>query len=145
MKAINVPYKFAEEIEDLGENIVLISISSDLENKPNLKVSGDNVLKVYFPDVTARIERGGVFHDPMNGDTAMEILNFINKHLGKDFVVHCHAGVSRSSAICLFMHIFYRYQLRDNFWSVSSPNTHVIGELIKVKYNLEYLDATRPK
>ncbi len=145
MKTINIPYTAAEQIESLGDNTVLISISSDLENKPNLKVSGDNVLKVYFPDVTARIERGGVFHDPMHGDTAMEILAFIKKHLGKNFIVHCHAGVSRSSAICLFMHVIHGYELKENFWAVSSPNTHVIGELIKIKYNLEHLDLTRPK
>ena len=62
--------------------------------------------------------------------TAKEIVNFVRENKDKNFIVHCAAGVSRSSAVCMFIHLTYGHSLKGQFWYTSEPNSHVLGKLL---------------
>ena len=135
-KATNIPKELAEDIDVLPDNTVLISINEEHEPLYPLKLdrTNPNILTVKFSDITAKREWMGKTIYPINEATTLKILDFINIHKGKDFIIHCAAGVSRSSAIALYLHLFHDYELRENFWNVSHPNKYVLGHLIVTRY-----------
>jgi predicted protein tyrosine phosphatase len=117
----------------------LISINEEYEPLYPLKLDreSENVLTLRFTDITAPLTHEGEMYHPISAEDAFKILKFIDKHLTKDFIVHCAAGVSRSSAICLYLHIMHSYVLKDNFWLSSSPNCYVLGMLMRRKVEQE--------
>jgi len=74
-------------------------------------------------------------------EQAKEMLAFMQKHYGSDFVVHCDGGVSRSVATGCFMRDFLGYKLKLNaFKSTWARNKlvyiklgHHFREFFKVK------------
>ncbi len=132
-KATNVNAKTAKEIIVLPKNTVMISINEEHGDLYGLNVDrlSSKVLTLRFSDVTARhTVLDGTIHLPISEEQCLKILDFINIHQGKDFLVHCAAGVSRSSAICMYLHLFHGYELKPNFWELSWPNAYVLGKLI---------------
>lgn len=145
-EAINISAIEAQHIKTLGANCVLISINDehgDL-NQLKFKETEENVLRLRFTDICEEIQDKGKTYHPINDEQADQILNFVAKHDGKNIIVHCAAGVSRSSATCLFLHLFYGYELRKNFWQVSEPNKFVLGSLI-VQYQKRKNGVIRDK
>ena len=146
-KATNIDMETACDIEQLPPNTVMISINEEHEPLYPLKLdrASEDVLTLKFTDVTARREWMGKQVHPMLIEDAYAILAFIKKHEGKDFLVHCHAGVSRSSAVCLYLHIEHSYDLKTNFWATSNPNKHVLGSLFFAKYEKSPLSLNATK
>jgi len=132
-KAINICANEAAEIRYLPENTVLISINEPEDTPYELLLDRNDsrILTVAFSDVTGKVYQDGILkYTPLGDETAMKILDFINIHQGKDIIIHCAAGVSRSAAICLYLNLFHGYELKPRFWSVSNPNCYVLGRLI---------------
>ncbi len=50
----------------------------------------------------------------INTDHAQEIVDFILKHNGEEFIIHCDAGISRSAAVGLFMESRLDYDVHFN-------------------------------
>jgi predicted protein tyrosine phosphatase len=136
-KAINICADEARKFKKLPDNTVLISINQQYGDlyPLNLKRDSSRILTVRFDDITGKIVDGrtGLIYTPMGEETALKILNFINVNYGKDFIIHCHAGISRSAAICLYLNIMEGYELKKNFWSLCHPNYYVLGKLIVVR------------
>jgi predicted protein tyrosine phosphatase len=135
-KAINLNYKEAGEIEKLPKNTVLISINEeDVGLYPLALDRGSlDILTVRFSDVTSKLEHKGFTYQTISDYNCVQILNFIKQNKDKDFLVHCAAGVSRSTAICLYLHIVYGHELRPNFWVIAHPNRFVLGALFANQY-----------
>jgi predicted protein tyrosine phosphatase len=129
LTAINVAYDNAESIICLPDDTCLISIGNEHEAFWQLKVDGPRVLRQVFSDITSDQERHNLRWKALPWDQACEIAEFINQHQDKKFVVNCHAGISRSAAVCLFIHKTYGHQLAPNFWALSQPNPYVFGTL----------------
>jgi predicted protein tyrosine phosphatase len=122
----------AFSLKEIPDNTVIISINEEEGNFYPLKVSGDKILRVRFSDVTGKVFNGEKTYLPINGDTALAIVNFIDQHKGKDIICHCQAGISRSSAVCLYLHYIHGYNLKERFWQTSQPNPYVLGRLLIV-------------
>lgn len=59
-----------------------------------------NILELYFDDITRDIpEKYQGRYTLFNESTAKEIISFITNNIYDEIVVHCNAGISRSSAI----------------------------------------------
>ena len=144
-KAINICAAEAGDIKELPANTVLISIN-EIEARADLsplQINRDDyrVLTLRFPDITGKktMHDGSVWY-PMGDEIALKILDFINMHNGKNFIVHCAAGVSRSSAICLYLNLFHGYELKPAFWSLSNPNKFILGQLIVSRHMKRWKD-----
>lgn len=135
-RAINICAEEAADIQTLPNNTVLISINDEYQDLYSLKLDRKDkrILTVVFTDITAQIEHLGKWYHPINAETSQQILNFIEVNKEKDQIIHCAAGISRSAAVCLFLHLFYNYELKKNFWKLSNPNKFVIGSLIFSKF-----------
>jgi predicted protein tyrosine phosphatase len=129
VKTTNISFQEAEEIEQLPDNTCLISIGNEHDEFWDLKVSGERVLKVVFSDITAEREYSKRVYYGITMEQAEEIVAFIDLHKEKDFIVNCHAGISRSGAVCLFIHKTYGHSLKPMFWALSDPNPLVFGRL----------------
>lgn len=92
----------AAEIEPT-EGTVVISIGSPGESY-ELKPGWDAILRIEFDDVV-KIPLGMGQHNIIACSiTHADIMHeFIEKHIEKDFLIHCSAGVSRSVAVGRFM------------------------------------------
>ena len=92
----------AAEIEPT-EGTVVISIGSPGESY-ELKPGWADILRIEFDDVV-RIPAGLAHHNIVACSiTHADIMHeFIERHLDKDFLIHCSAGVSRSVAVGSFM------------------------------------------
>ncbi len=61
-------------------------------------------LKLWFWDVTETVQdEFGDSYFPPNEKDAVQIVRFILQNRGKNFIVNCKAGISRSGAICKFL------------------------------------------
>lgn len=140
-KAINISAAEAKEITELPNNTVLISINNTFREVFPLKLdrNSSKILTVIFDDVTvtgpAKYPNGEIqTKKVIDTKTVLKILDFININRGKNFYIHCHAGVSRSAAICMYLHLMEGYELRKDFWEISNsefwPNPLVLGRLI---------------
>lgn len=72
--------------------------------------SHENVLNLEFEDITdndKRIDEYGEYMTLFDSEIAEKIIDFVEKHLGKTFIIHCKAGISRSQAIFRFITEFY--------------------------------------
>lgn len=140
MTAININANMAGDLTSLPPNTVLISINNPYEDLHSLKLNRDDtkILTLVFPDVCAPFEHKGNTYVPLAENDALKILDFINLNIGKNFLIHCTAGVSRSSAICLYLHLFHGYELRKDFWNLSEPNKFVLGQLIVARHRKPY-------
>ena len=78
--------------------------------------------------------------NPISDSQTVELYNFIVRNKNKHFIVHCAAGVSRSAAICLFIHYVFGHELLENFWDISHPNYFVLGKLIGYHKFRQHLD-----
>jgi predicted protein tyrosine phosphatase len=132
LTAHNISANHAMDMEKLPENTVLISINNEYQPLWPLKLDRQdpNVLTVCFSDITSNMEVKGQLFKPLVDDDIVKILKFTNLHKDKNFLVHCAAGISRSSAICLYLNQMYGHTLRPDFWKVSHPNYYVIGCLM---------------
>lgn len=132
LMALNISATRAMEIDKLPDNTVLISINNEYQPLWPLKLDRNdpNILTVCFSDITSNETRDGILFKPLVNDDIVKILKFTKLHKDKNFLVHCAAGISRSSAICLFINRMYGHSLYADFWKRSHPNYYVLGCLM---------------
>ena len=110
--------------ETVPDNIAIISINNGkdtlLEGECHL-CKGDNVLNLDFDDAepsTFGLDDSAESHNAKCDDIefkiefftdkqAVEAIKFIEKHIDKDFFIHCSAGVSRSQAFVKYIKNVY--------------------------------------
>lgn len=88
-----------------------------------------NVLNLEFDDVKEDIEWEGYKAYAITDEQAKQIVEFIEKNLGKQFYIHCRAGVSRSGAIREFIHHNYEYYKDSEGGEHVRPNSTVLAKL----------------
>lgn len=130
--AVNINAPSANLLQEFPENSVLISINSEEPDELfplQLDRNDPRILTLRFSDLTKEhIYPDKILH-PINKEQTLQLLQFIDKYKDKNFIIHCAAGISRSSAICLFIHETYGHELKPNFWKTSHPNNFVLGML----------------
>lgn len=126
----------------------LISITDVSEREPNFNPPWKDVLRLKFVDLCPEeckernlqhvIDR---YKDQLfTEDHALKIFDFIAKHSDcKVMGVHCHAGISRSSAVASFLASkFGEIANQKHFEEICRPNPHVFRVLEKVyRENIE--------
>lgn len=138
--AINLSYEGADKITSLSNNEVLISINYPVRiNNPHpLKVpKDDKVLVVFVPDTPIFLDinnpKAQEFMPDI--DELKKIVDFCHKNWSRSFLVHCAAGVSRSVAVCLFLHLIWGHNLKDKFYDLTASNPYVLKELLNIHYS----------
>ncbi len=88
-----------------------IQARADIEDMPEcdfyFKKDSDNVIRMEFDDTTkdfdheedGKIRKVRIITD----EDAKRLAEFINNNIEKSFLVHCHAGVSRSGAVIKYI------------------------------------------
>lgn len=103
------------------------------------KKDHDNVLNLEFDDITEDITWKGHKFLAITEKQADKIIDFISKNKGKNFYVHCKAGISRSGAVSTFIYSFFNdngiYDKHDfeKYNSHIRPNNYVLT-LLKRKF-----------
>lgn len=124
------------------DNIAFISIESTSDvadyyhykdNKHYLP-SGDNVLNLEFDDVDNTLQIAeNKWARTISEEQAEQIVDFIERHLGYDFIIHCRAGKSRSQAIYRYIMDVYTDLYEESFINAynrcSTPNIDVLAKL----------------
>lgn len=115
------------------EGTVIISISNPDQPAP-LKEGWEDVLRLEFSDIVrlppVEMPDLVVFHQ---GHVDL-VHSFVEKHVraGKDFVVHCDAGVSRSVAVGMYIHEVYEGDLNLHaIHTTAAANSRVHRGLIR--------------
>lgn len=109
--------------ELIDDDACAISISDPDEPKHILDGTADNVLNIDFAD-----------DDSMTAEQAEQIVDFINRNIGKNFYIHCSAGKSRSQGVVRYMLDVYN----DIDWETRAdnpcitPNYHVVSMMKRV-------------
>ena len=95
-----------------------------------------NVLNLEFDDVSEDREWNGIHIKAMTEEQAKECVEFIERNLGKNFKIHCRAGVSRSQALGYFIRTCYEeYENAEE--NPDNPHiTHNVGVLAMLKREL---------
>lgn len=109
-------------------------------NEPNtehwFKEEHSNVLNLEFDDVskdrTFEYENGygekiTIHAFAMSKEQAKKCVDFIENNLGKNFKIHCRAGVSRSAAVGEF--ITQMYEQYQHIKLMGTPNSGVLADL----------------
>ena len=101
-----------------------------LDELPNLHIS--------FWDIVTPVPIIGTdeWAEPPTKEQAKEIVDFILKHKGKNVIVNCKKGVSRSSAIALFCRDMLNYKWLEEGEKRAVPN-HLLYTLMR-KYYLSF-------
>ena len=135
-------YEFDKIMEDKGwndnnipEDCAFISIispeSSGFGEEHYFKQNHNNVINLEFEDIfDYKVEYSDSIIYGMNDKQAEELFNFIENNKGKNFYIHCSAGISRSQAVVRFILDYYN----DNYDKTSLnpnnpcefPNLHVL-------------------
>lgn len=99
-------YMFWKEYKT-EDKFALISIQESSKNSGIQFIPNDNckdVLTLYFDDLCPKDALGLNDIKVMTLDDAKNIIKFIEEYKEVDyFVIHCHAGISRSSAVGKFI------------------------------------------
>lgn len=106
----------------------------------------DNVLNIRFEDITdyeIDTPEGKVYG--LSDEQADEIYEFIERNKGKDFYIHCSAGISRSQGVTRFIVDYYddydKTSLNQNNPCLF-PNIHVVN-LLRRRWLKEYFSNKR--
>ena len=110
------------------ENAVLISIT-DPGREAALPPGYLDVLRLQFHDCDPKTVALGPEAVPMRPQQADLIWHFARQHRGRNIVVHCGAGVSRSRAVVeALLRTFPEYE--DSGDESQTPNRHVLRSLL---------------
>jgi len=130
-----------ENIEQF-DRVALISISdtSGLWSGHYFSFEHDNVINFDFDDVSNRLEKSPINKNecyPMTEDDEVKNFNFIKKHSGRNFIIHCAAGISRSGAVGQFITDYLELDQMDFRQKNPNilPNGHISRLLNKLAWN----------
>lgn len=112
-------HAYKDDIID-KDNLVLISIHDPSHNyHPENKVEGFvDVLQVKFWDTEYDFDS----IPTIPKDMALEIRDFIIKHKDRRFMIHCHAGMSRSAGVGMAVECLIKYD-GDAYEYLTSENS----------------------
>lgn len=104
---------------DINEDTVLISITDPKSNFLDLDIQNKfkNVLNIQFWDMEEQIGN----YKPINEEESTIIRNFIIDNKDNNFVIHCEAGISRSSAVGLAVMLICQFNC-DKYLMATSYN-----------------------
>ena len=142
------------------EKSIIISISESNTPKPTFCASSDilDILYLHFDDIYKEDLLLNPMYKIMTTKDAIKIQKFIDKYKNKvdKIIVHCYAGISRSSAVACGISLYLN---KDDYWIWNSNgyypnkwcltvmnNTLNLGlseEDIQLKYDL--LDSNKNK
>lgn len=95
----------------------------------------DNVLNLEFDDLPCdEFEFDGHVAKGLSIEQAKEIYDFVEKHIGKNFIIHCRAGMSRSAAVGWYIRDFYKDIYNGDYRLPEGPNKDVYRKLSRVYY-----------
>ena len=104
------------------------------------KEDHSNVLNLEFDDCNKDREWEGHKAYTISEEQAKKIVEFIEKNLGRNFLIHCRAGISRSGAVAKFISMNYHgYNLVNDF---TRPNQEVLRKLDRILWERHY-DETK--
>jgi hypothetical protein len=123
--------KHQAEILEPPDNAVIISINDSRETESDLMDGWSRVLRYYFIDGTynedslrfAGINYKYIYSAYFDADTAHTMRSDIAECIDKGtsiFVIHCHAGRSRSAAIAKYIHETYGYAVGNDVSQLES-------------------------
>lgn len=110
-------------------DMAVVSIGEPTESE-HYFTDSENVLNIDFFDVNG-YEVEGI--KGMDDSQAEVVFRFMENNIGKDFYIHCRAGVSRSQAVGRFLSDIYGYEVVSVANNGAFPNQHVLS-LLKQKY-----------
>ena len=136
---------FMDHVKDgLKDNEVYIEIYSGPGGKPILEEDGENILKLDFEDLPEDMQwknYGHRFNNPtITKRDARRTVEFIEKWRkeGKDFIVHCAAGVSRSQQVAAYILLIgwydYEYDEERSTHPRHMAHTIVLTRLLEAKH-----------
>jgi len=135
--------KFTDyNIEDYKDLAIISIICDDSSFMPFKHGVGDehyfkqnhaNVLNMKFYDIDKVEEFNGKTYHPFNPEQAKRLIDFIEVNQKKNYIIHCHAGISRSGAVGQFITDFYGWAdkatFRFQYGKRIVPNTEVTRRL----------------
>ncbi|MDR0926656.1 MAG: hypothetical protein LBO69_02685 [Ignavibacteria bacterium] len=74
-----------------------------------------NVINLDIDDVEADFEDAATVYKAITAEQADDLVSFIKNNEHKDFVIHCHAGISRSGGVALFLFDHFDWVDREDF------------------------------
>lgn len=125
-------------VDDEGPDLVIVSITDTRAPDANLKKqSTAHIYRLKFDDYAwnpKMIEEQG-------GDQLRALVPWLQSksHLNK-WIIHCHAGISRSSAVALFLAEIYGARVVGGF-ARKSPN---LGVLSILRWRYRYSEESQP-
>lgn len=132
-------------VEELTDRAFISIVSSEECQKYYLeedeehwfKENHPNVLNLEFDDITEDVVYQGHQFSAMTMEQGKQIFDFIEKNVGKNFTIHCRAGVSRSGAVCCFILDMYEDMYIKRFSELvrMRPNIHVLTALKRLYYD----------
>lgn len=97
----------------------------------------ERVCNVEFDDVEEDMVYEGHQIQAITDEIALKIVNFIESHIGDDFIIHCRAGKSRSQAIVRYIQLTYPNIYADcevtNENPPITPNYKVLETMLKIR------------
>lgn len=79
---------------------VIISLGDPGESMPDFACDHIDVLRLEFDDVDQDL---GPEYRMFDWTMARKLLTFEHRYKDHDIIVHCHAGISRSAAVAIYM------------------------------------------
>ena len=124
---------------EMLENDAFISIigttddSYDMPGFHHFMENHPNVLNLEFDDVENDINIGGYSFKAITDEQADKLVQFIIENKGKNFYIHCLAGISRSGAVGSFIYDFFNDECEIEFEHRPKlrPNIEVLSKLKK--------------
>lgn len=138
-KVINIPRYVAHGLTFeyvTPEKFAWISISEPDDETTiisNKKLDTLSKLKISFFDLETPVfdKRKNITLSPPTKKQVNKILKFIKENQGKNFIINCAAGVSRSGAICKFMEDVLEYKWPENAKAMALPNMTLYKMLVE--------------
>ncbi len=122
-------------ISIIGTDDVLKYHLEEPDTKHWFQDKHDNVLNLEFDDLPCdEFTFDGHVAKGLSMQQAKEIYDFVEKNLGKNFIIHCRAGMSRSAAVGWYVRDFYKDIYKGEYELPEGPNKDVYVKLSRVYY-----------
>ena len=125
--------------KECAEHYLQYNLSKDWESEcSHYLLDSDNVCNVNFDD----LEKDIIFTDnivfrTISEEQAKKIVLFIEKNLGKNFLIHCRAGMSRSQGVVRFILDTYPDYREHPDNHCITPNREVVRKLKNEYYKIK--------
>ena len=119
------------------------------EDNSHYLPEGPRVCNVEFDDLNQDIEWEGHLFKTITEEQADKIVEFIESNLGRNFLIHCRAGASRSQGVWRFIMDMYPENYKECTDNLSnpclSPNIEVVAKLKRAYYKKHQLYEYSPE